>query len=128
MPVGIVDVLEMVEVDEEQCDQLLRTATPDDGVLDPLTQQDAIRQTGQDIVDRPLVRAIRRVLEIGPGLGVDQIGGRYVGQCLGRGELRGAQCARGVPVQIESTEPLEALTEREGEHGGQTDLHRPGCE
>src|SRR2546423_14608861 len=45
----IVDVLEMIEIEEHQCDVSLRRAIPD-RLVDQVTQLRAVRQAGQHVV------------------------------------------------------------------------------
>ena len=48
---GIIDALEVVQVDEEHRDQLLRAPTAHDGMIDALDQEGAVREPGQGIMD-----------------------------------------------------------------------------
>jgi hypothetical protein len=52
MAVAIVDLLELVEINAEDRHLLPGAAAAHDCVFDPLEEQDAIRQSGQGIVDR----------------------------------------------------------------------------
>ncbi len=110
VPVGIIHRFEMIEVDEQDRHEFLRTAAAHDGMLDALEQKDPVGKAGQHIVDGSLVRAVGRFLQIGPRLGIDEIGGRHVGQRLGRAGLRWAQVAGRVTVEIEGTEAVPSVT------------------
>jgi len=48
-------------------------------------------------------------------LGVQQVGGRDVGEDLRRREVGLGERARAVPVEVQGSEPAVAVTQREGE-------------
>ena len=55
---------------------------------------------------------------------IEQIGGRDIGQRLRRTHARGAQRARGGPVEVERSHPFLAVVQREREHPRETLLDR----
>ena len=61
--------------------------TANDGVVETLHEQRAVRQPGERVVQRDLARALGRLAEIGACLRVEEVGGRDVGQGL-RGHHR----------------------------------------
>ena len=94
------------------------------GVLEPLLQQQPVRQPGQRIVQRAVVEAFGGGAGLFAGLGVEQVGGRDVRQRLGRAHVVRVELAGGVAVQVERAEPALAVAQREREHRGQPG--RPG--
>ena len=59
MAVGVVDLLEPVEVGEEDRGVGVRALGAQGGVLEPLLQQQPVRQSGQRVVQCDVVEAIR---------------------------------------------------------------------
>ena len=83
--VGVVDGLEPVEVGEEDGDRIARPAAAEQGVVEPFHEQQArfgrpVRASWSASFAGPG----GGVLEIGAGLGVEQVGGGDIGQGLGR--------------------------------------------
>jgi len=58
----VVHLLEMVEVDEQDGQGPRRAAAAQERVLEALEEQDPVRQAGEGIVHRALVKAGGRVL------------------------------------------------------------------
>ncbi len=52
---GVVDRLEVVEVDEEDGDRLVAAHQPGEGVLQPIEEQDAVGQAGERVVQRAML-------------------------------------------------------------------------
>ena len=82
MAVGVVDLLEPIEIHEEHRRDLLRAPPRAKRVLEQLQHQHPIGQAGQGIVQRRFARLVRGILEIGARLRVDQIRRRDVRQRL----------------------------------------------
>jgi hypothetical protein len=76
-------------------------------------------------MERGLAGSLRRFLEVVSGLGVEQVGGRHVGQRLRRDH----RCRRELPgrlaVQVERAELGVSMLQREREHGSQASGQRP---
>jgi hypothetical protein len=123
--VAVVDQLELVEIDEQQGGDLVRPATASFGVLQSLEQKGPVWQPGQPVVQGLLAGLVRRAPEVGPGLGVQEVGGCHVGQRLGRSHGAGVQRPRCVPVQVERSERCVAVAEGEREHRQQPGAERP---
>jgi hypothetical protein len=123
--VEVVDVLEPVEVDEEDRDHPLRATRPHGRVLQPLMEEDAVRQARQGIVQGALAIALRRLPGLGARLRIEQIGGGDVCERLRRHHRLVVQRAGGLAVQIERAEPLIAVSQRKREHSDQAGL--PGA-
>ena len=79
MPEGVVDGLEIVEVDEEHADRLADAAGPHQLLLDPVLEQPAVREPGESVVPRH-VRHLLQELEVLDGDGglVGQPGEAFV--------------------------------------------------
>ena len=58
--VEVVDQLEPVEIDEQDRGHLARPAAPKHRVVEPLEQEDPVRQPGQRVVERALAGTARR--------------------------------------------------------------------
>ena len=116
---AVVDQLEAVEVDEEYGHRVPGAHAAEQGVLQPLEEEEAVREAGQGIVQGAAVELLGRVLELGPGLGVGQVGHGDVGQRLRRFHVARAERPRAVPVQVEGPELAAVVPQREGEHRGE---------
>ena len=70
VPVGVVDRLEVVEVDEEHADRLAHPARPDELLLDPVLEQPAVGEAGERVVPRHVGDLLQQlqVLDGGGGL------------------------------------------------------------
>ena len=128
MSVGVVHGLQPVEIDEEHRSGPVRPQAPSAGVVEPVEQQRPVRQSGQRVVQRLDLRLVPGLLDLLPGLRVDQVGRRDVGERLGGGHLLRRQCAGAVPVQVERPELPVAVAQWEGEHGHQAGRQRMGRE
>ncbi len=62
---GIVDVLEIVEVDHEHCQPLLRPARQRERVLDAVAEQAAVGEQCQRVVERELAQLVLERLALG---------------------------------------------------------------
>ena len=85
--VRVVDRLELVEVGEEDRHDLVGALAAQDRVVEALHQQRAVRQAGERVVERALVRAFRRLPQIRARLGVEEVRGGDIGEGL-RGHHR----------------------------------------
>ena len=124
--VGVVDRLELVEVDEQHAGERPRPLGALTGVLEPLLEQHPVGQPGEGVVQRAAAELVRGLLGVLTGLRVDQVGGGDVGQDLRGGEVALVQQAGAVAVEVQRTESALAVVQREGEHRGQAGSHRPG--
>ncbi|MGA3146168.1 MAG: hypothetical protein ABSF33_01690 [Acidimicrobiales bacterium] len=97
-------------------------------MLDPLEEQDTVGQAREGVMDSPLMRSGGRLLEISPTLCIHQVGGRHIGQGLGRAHFFDTQPTRCVPIEVERTQPIWTLSKRKGEHGGQAQRDCLRCE
>ena len=93
-----------------------------------LDEQDPVGKSGERVVHGALVGAIGGVLQVGPGLRVDEVRSRHIGQGLGRRHVGLVQEAGRVPVKVQRTELLVALAQRESKHRGQAAGHGAGTE
>ena len=119
VPVEVVHELEPVEIGEEDRGPLARPPGPQHRVIQPLEQEDPVGQPGERVVQRALAGSVGGVPEVGPRLRVEQVGGRDVGQRLGRVHRVGVQRPGGVAVEVERAQLRVAMAEREGEHRAQ---------
>jgi hypothetical protein len=71
-------------------------------------------------VQRARVELLGRVLQLGPGPGVGQIGHRHIGQDLCYLHVARAEWSRSVAVEVQRAERLVVLAEGKGEDGAQT--------
>ena len=124
MAVGVVDLLEAVEVGEQDRGVGVRTLAALGGVLEALLQQQPVRQPGQRVVQGVVVEAVGRGAGLVASLGIEQVGGRDVGQRLRRAHVVRVELAGRVAVQIERAEPAVAVAQREREHRGQPGRER----
>ena len=115
MAESIIHRLELVEVDEEHCRQLLGSTTAKHRVIEPLEEQRAVWQASQRVVQGELSRTNDRVVQVFPRLGVVQVRGRDVRQRLRALHRRRIEPSATVSVQIEGTELLVAVAQRKGE-------------
>lgn len=83
---------------------------------------------GQRVVERHLEGPVGRLSQVGPCLRVEQIGGRDIGQRLGRAHGGGVQRSGGVSVQVERSQLCVPVAQREGEHRDQPRLERAAGE
>ena len=95
--VEVVHELEPVEIQEQDRGHLARSAGSKNGVVEPLEQEDPVRQPGQRVVQRGRARSFGGVSEIGASLRVEQVGRDDVGQRLGRVQGRRRRAVRKCP-------------------------------
>ncbi len=124
MAEGVVDQLELVQIGEQDRGRAARALATAEGVVEPLEQQDAVGHAGQRIVQGAFAGLVRGLLEIGTGLGVEQVGRGDVGQGLGGDHGPFVQGPRGVPVQVQRPQPPVAVPQRKGEHGHEASIDR----
>lgn len=84
VPVGVVDRLEPVQVDEQHGKGLSGALLSLPGVLDPFQHEHAVGKPRQGIVESRLGRAVRALLQVGARLSVEELSGSDVGEGLGR--------------------------------------------
>ena len=128
MAVQIVHELEPVQVGEEDRSQLARSPGPTDRVVQPFDEEDPIGEAGERVVQRQVQGSVGRISQVHPCLRVQEIGGRDVGQGLGRVHGVAVQHPRGTSIQIEGSQLCGPVAEREREHRPQPRLDRTGCE
>ena len=105
MAVGVVDLLEPVEVGEQDRGVGVRALGPLGGVLESFLQQQPVRQPGQRVVQRDVVEAVGGRAGLLAGLGVEQVGSGHVRQRLGGLHVVRIQGARRVAVEVQRAEP-----------------------
>ena len=118
--VGVVDLLEPVEVGEQDRGVGVRPLRPQGGVLEPLLQQQPVGQPRQRVVQRVVVEPVGGLAGLLAGLGVEQVGGGDVGQGLRDVHVVRRPAPGSVAVEVECAESPVAVAQREGEHRGQT--------
>ncbi len=128
VPVGVVDVLEAVEVREQHRGLRVRTLGPFAGVLQPLLQQHPVGKPGQGVVQAVREEEVRGPAAVLATLGVDQVGRRDVGEGLRRRHVPVRERPRGVTEEVQGTEPTVVVTQREGEHRRHPHVGREGSE
>ena len=122
--VRVVDRLELVEVGEQDRNDLVGPLAAHDRVVETLYEQRAVRQSGQRVVERALVRAFGRLTQVGARLGVEKVRGGDIGKSL-RGHHRPrVQRTGNVAVHVERAELVVALAQREGEDGHEACVDR----
>ena len=100
MAVGVVDPLEIVQIDEKHRRGLTRAPRTRKACVQALQHQHPVRKPRQRIVQRGVTRPIRGILQIRARLRVDQIRRGDISQRLRGAHLLFRQRARRVPIQV----------------------------
>jgi hypothetical protein len=122
MAMGVVDLLEPVQVREQDGCVGVRSLGPLPGMLQPVLQHDSVREPRERIMSRIVVEAAGGLESLFASLGVEQIGGDHIRERLGRRQVGSFQGAGGVPVEVERSEPARSVAEGEREHCCQPSL------
>ena len=127
--VGVVDLLEVVEIGEQDRRQLvpdrrLRRTAWSSRSRSSIRFGSPVSESCSELCRK----RIGGVPQIGAGLRVDQVRSRHIGQRLRHGHGFGVQRPGAVPVEVERAEWLViAVAEREGEHRRQPRRHARGA-
>ncbi|MCC5947167.1 MAG: hypothetical protein JJT89_01815 [Nitriliruptoraceae bacterium] len=92
--------------------------------METILVQQAVGQPGQRVVQRALTVLVGCRLRVLTSLGVDQVGGRDVGQRLRGLHGVGIEAPGRLAVQVQRTEAMFALVQWEGEDRAETSLDR----
>lgn len=128
MPVGVVDPLETVEVDEQHRRGAVGPLGPSSRMLQPLLEQQPIRKPGHRIVQGDVPEPAGDLRHPLPRLGVQQVGRRDVGQRLCRRHISGFQPPLGLTVKVQRAEAAVTVQQRKGEHRRHARGHRRRAE
>ncbi len=116
VPVAVIDPLEAVEVGEQYRRRAARTLGALRGVLEPLPQQEPVRQAGQRVVQSTVPKTVTGLGGLLACLGVQHVGRGDIGQCPRRCLVAGIQGTWGIPVEVQSTQSAAAVPQWEREH------------
>ena len=83
VPVGVIDELEAVEVGKQDGRICVRPLGPKCGVFEALLKEQPVRQAGQRVVQSAVPERFRGRFGVLSRLGVQQVRGGDVGECLG---------------------------------------------
>jgi len=111
MTVFVVHTLEPVEVDEQHSGLSMRSFGSISGVPESLIEQLPIGEAGEWIVERAVMKGVRRSRGLLAGIGVEDVRRGDVGQSLGR-----LHVARGQPAWRRSIQVEDALDREIGDH------------
>src|SRR5579863_10214109 len=94
-------------------------------MLEPLEEEEAIRKSGQGIVERAGMESLGGVLQLRTSLSIGQIRRGYVGEGLCHLHIPGTEGAGGIAIQIERAEAPIHIAQRKREYGPESRLDRP---
>ena len=126
--VQLADLRGQVQIEPDDRRRPAGALAAEQGEGQPVQHQGSIGQPGELIVQRGLPDVVESVWRILPGARVDQLGGDHVGHGLGGTHHLEGQWSSDVLVQVERTEPVVRVPQREGEHRTKAGAQRPGTE
>jgi hypothetical protein len=125
MAKSVIDRLELIEIDEEHCRQLLRPTTSKHGVVKSLEEERPVWQSRQRVVECDLARAKDGIVKVLSRLRIVEVGGRDIRERLGGSHCRRAKTSPSVAVQIECAEPMVTVAQWKREDRSETGIDRP---
>ena len=81
---GVVDLLELVEVGEQDRSGGVRALGAMPGVLQACVEEQPVRKTSERVMQRAVVQPLRREAGVVAGLRIEKVCGGDVGEGLGR--------------------------------------------
>jgi hypothetical protein len=97
-------------------------------MIESLDEQHTIGQAGQGVVECPVMSLFCRHLQVDARLGVEDIDGGDIGECLRDQHVLPDERTGSGSIQVEGTNLVVFVPQREAEHGSQTLLYSPPAE